>query len=286
MSRGHRARHEFVMERAAPPERSSEFTPTPQWSELRVIRKADKVPSLDTEDWTEFLNDLGARNLGVGHARALGSVAMTFIPATEMGRILQEKYPDAYRGDPKRTSRLHRKISESINSFVDQTIRRGFDYRTNEMETTFTVSSNDVLVDFSNDLEDEASIPLRSPARSEKVLRNIVLPLADAPIPFNAGSFATSQLKFYGNDGMAVDLSQNELLSNERRMLLGYLKNDEGLDTGRLERDGWLPHATIFTYEQHIAAAELQRRVAVPGIMGFDAVQAVVTGRANPYFKP
>lgn len=292
MGRGHRARHEFIaQERATPPERTPEQVPALLSSELRVVRWADTSPSLDTDDWYTFMNDVGRRNYGIGRAHALGSVAITLVPAKEMGRMLSEKYPDAYR-DPQRIQRLHKRVREGINGFVQDSIRANFDGRTREMESAYTIGSRDMLAGgFSNDLDDYVeSLPTlraESPARlmaSNAILEERVLPLAGVPTPFNAGTFKSPRIGLYG-PGYAIDLSDNEVLAVERREMLHYLREGEGLKTWNLERDGWEPHATIFSFEDHIRGASLGYRVGIPEVMGFEAVQAVIPPRATTVYR-
>jgi hypothetical protein len=291
MGRGQRARHEFVsQERPVPPPHQSIPEARLLSSSLRVIRKADTIPSINTEDWNRFLNDVGDCNLGNGTARSLGSVAVTLVPAKEMGLMLYGRYPDACR-DPQKMARLHRKLRESINGFIDNSIRSAFHGQTQEMASAYALHSRDMLIaGFSDELEGDGLALDREPAEvlamSRTILEDQVFPLADNPIPFHAGTFKASGVQLFGGGRYyAVDLSANQVLNEERHTLLSYLRDSEGLRTRSLEQDGWEPHGTVFDLADHIRSAVLGHRRQVPSEIGFQAVQAVIPPRAAAVHK-
>src|SRR5437870_4461655 len=80
------------------PQTSYHLTPT--WPELRIIRQPD-IESTLNDDWDYPLNKIGEQNYGKGKVHGLGSLAVTYVPAKAMGRMLEAKYRDAYRTPEK-----------------------------------------------------------------------------------------------------------------------------------------------------------------------------------------
>lgn len=271
MNRGNRPTNEYAVASQQRTARTS--TPEPQgaWPELRVVRQA-AIGSPEAPDWDDFLNGVGRANYGMGSARALGSLAVVMIPAKAMGVMLQDKYPTAYKSRDK-TIKLQRKLGQGLQSFMRsaQQIARSEGLRDMEVASIILTQS------MSNDYGDEPN-DYRS-AVSDLDMREALLPVGSGQLPFDDGEFPVRGVGLFG-PGYALDLSGAEQLSDERFALLKYLRAAEGLDTRRLESDGWMPHATIFTPEEHHGTRTLPRsfvyRDSHPPMIDLKNVQSLV----------
>ncbi len=71
-------------------------------------------------------------------------------------------------------------------------------------------------------------------------------------------------------EGYGLDLSSNPVLFDERQALLDYLHTYERLDTAKYTNSGWLPHATVYEYEEHIRSASISYGVPLPGVISYN----------------
>jgi hypothetical protein len=63
----------------------------------RIVRPINlKASRGEIEPWNDYLIDIGSKNEGKGTAKSLGSVAMTFVKDTEMGRMIMKKSPELF----------------------------------------------------------------------------------------------------------------------------------------------------------------------------------------------
>jgi|GEM_PF-2768941 len=255
------------------------------WPELHIARTAQVEPADITADWVDYLNDLGGRNRN-GVAASLGSVALVYVGAKPMGRMLEDKYQVAYQ-DPKRTARLQKKIAVGIRDFVRSERDRLYDDVTVQFETAHEVltqlvpgcMNSDFLpqADFGLDFDEEDQ---GDAAEADWRGREILLP-ADARLElrqtqtlFSDLTLQATNIELYGDDGYGLNLSNNAELYEERRALLQYLRIDEKLDVGRLTNDDWHAHATIFTPRQPLRSSQLVVAAERPATIAFDQPRA------------
>lgn len=243
---------------------------TPRWPELRVVRFPDTDHGQDLDDWHIFLDDVGgSRNYGKGKARALGSMAMIYISAKEFGLMLEEKYG---RGKdyntPEKAARLIAKMRTGMRVFMEGANKEAYDNRTLSIHerladgaigSTFTLD-NELL-----DPQDRAD----ELAAFEADVVDVVVAGQTAPIWFGAAELAVKGLGQYG-EGYGLDLSLNEVLFDERRALLDYLRTYEKLNTAKFTNAGWMPHATVFEFEDHIRGASISYGEPLPGAISYD----------------
>lgn len=86
--------------------------------EIRFVRQIDFKKTVDFETWTDYLNYHGEAMHGHGITYALGSMAVTYFSAQEMGKMLSDKYRDAYTsGDPIRLRKLVLNIDRSFTVY-------------------------------------------------------------------------------------------------------------------------------------------------------------------------
>jgi len=243
---------------------------TPRWPELRVVRFPDTDHGQVLDDWHLFLDDVGgSRNYGKGKARALGSMAMIYVSAKEFGLMLEDKYG---RGKdyntPDKAARLIAKMRTGMRVFMDGANKEAYDNRTLSIHERLT----DVVIGNSFTFDNELADPL---ARADDLttfeadVADVVVAGQTAPIWFGAAELAVKGLGQYG-EGYGLDLSLNEVLFDERRALLDYLKTYEKLNTAKFTNAGWMPHATAFEFEDHIRGASISYGEPLPGVISYD----------------
>jgi hypothetical protein len=238
----------------------SDYHMTPTWPEIRVIRQPD-IESQLNDDWNYPLNKIGEQNYGKGKVHGLGSLAVTYIPAKAMGRMLEAKYSDAYR-TPERTRNVQRKVADSIRDYVRE--RHGTAYRASTYAQQDMAEADPMILRTA-----KAGRPVGLMPQDARVQQS------ESQLLFGDASLVVSGIKIFGKDGFGLDLTTNDQLYAERAGLLKYLQRYEGLDTQPLQTDGWEAHATIFTFEDHIRAKPLQVPVPVPPSIAFEAPRPV-----------
>ncbi len=284
MGRGARPGNEFIQREQQLERRRVEREPAPGQSgyttvfpEMRVARTVMRDQDGLTDDWHMFLDDVGERNYGIGRAHALGSAAVVMVPAKEMGRMLDERY-DKYRS--RDTARdIHRRLADGITAFAREATIRAYDDQTTEQEIAynrlqsavrFSTISHEIEADDVAELVYQEGVGFIEKLAAE-------LPQIAPQLPMEAGSFAVKEVALFGKTGYGLDLSTNDQLYEERSALLNHLRTEERLDTSRLAADGWTPHATIFTFEDHISNAPLDYQAGMPKKIGLNAVKPIVS---------
>lgn len=289
MPRGDRPPAEFVdgrkrrVTQAALPSRM-----TPTWPELRIIRQPDLSPREGATDWDEFQNDVGRCNYGKGYARSLGSVALVYIKACEMGRMMDEKYAHANLSRD-RTKDTYRKMAQAVREFVRERFGQAYNTQTSDLEferkrlqyALQDYSCSNELVLRSGNGYSSTEYSKYKPARSQPSPPHVLDTIGDTVrMPqteyFGNAVLEVKALTLFGKDGYGLDLSPNEQLYDERAELVRFLRLDAGLNTRGLNNI-WTPHATLFNFEQHIQAAPLSYRTERPLLMAFEPPRPHVT---------
>jgi len=241
------------------------------WPEIRVVRKANWESRTLNAGWGMFLDEVGDKNYGLGKAHTLGSVTLVFIKAQDMGRMLQDKYARAY-ADPRKTKELHHKIATSIHEFMRQARNKPWDAVSPGWRDA---AAKDIYhqAHLSAGLSD-APKALSIPTSNRQSL--LILPseerrnLQRTQRLFELAAFTVKEVRLFGKDGYGLDLTPNDQLYDERDALVRHLRQNESLRVGNLANDGWQPHATMFTLEEHIRVTNLVHD-APPEAMAFDA---------------
>lgn len=278
MGRGHRAGNEFVEKTRMQRPRPIRTTGlTPLRPEIRIERLAEIELCHATREWDEALTDIGRLNRNVGTARALGSVAITLVPAKELGCMLEKKYPKTY-ADRAKTVDLLDRVRQGFRAFTRDVFNAGYHGQTLEMASGAVLRADDMLISgFSNELAETPGVEaqgllvdcLEQTARSAGA--------GSLPIPFAAGAFVVGRNLGMYDRRYGLDLTGNEVLYKEHGLAVDYLRREEGLDTSYIEQSDFLPHANIFDFKGHIAAARLRRQVELPPAMEFQAARASVS---------
>lgn len=191
--------------------------------ELRVIRGVNL--DVDIAPLHRLADALGRRNYGKGTAAAVGSWAVTMVSATEMGRMLEAKYPKVYESRRK-TLELHRRFAKHYQQFV-QSAAKGID---DQIFCGVQVRHEiDRLVGDNFDEADE--------------LIEAVAPDVDDTLWVPA-SFGISGYGKFASDCLGLNLANNEAFAIEMEGTLDFLKW-EGLNTNIVDRDR-AAHITVF----------------------------------------
>src|SRR5581483_10596513 len=197
---------------------------TRRWPELRIVRFPDTDRGQYIDDWHIFLDDIGgSRNYGKGKARALGSMAITYISAKEFGLMLEAKYGNGKDyNTPEKAARLVDKMRTGMRVFMQEAHRNAYDNRTDAIQgkisdivvaSTFTVRN----------VAGDSMGPTDEWVDREADIATAVDTGQTAPIWFDAADLAVKGLGQYG-DGYGLDLSLNPVLFDERHGLLEYLR--------------------------------------------------------------
>ncbi len=194
--------------------------------------------------------------------------------------MLDERYEKYRSRDTARD--IHRKLADGITAFAREASIRAYDDQTTEQEIAFNRLQSAVRFDaVSNELEadDVAELVYQEGFGfvEKRAAELPPLPPVVSRLPMEAGSFAVKEVALFGKTGYGLDLSTNDQLYEERSVLLHHLKTEERLDTSRLATDGWTPHATIFTFEDHIKNAPLEFRAELPQLIGLNAVKPIIS---------
>lgn len=243
---------------------------TTRWPELRVVRFPDTDNAQNLDDWHIFLDDVGgSRNYGKGKARALGSMAIVYVPAKEFGLMLEDKYGNGKDyNTPEKAARLIAKMRTGLRVFMEGANKQAFDNRTLSIhERLGDIVMGDGFI-FDNELAD----PLRRDddvAAFEAEVADVVDAGQNSPIWFGAADLSVNGLGQYG-EGYGLDLSLNGILFEERLAILDYLRTYEKLNTTKFVNHGWTPHATVFEFEDHIRGATISYGEELPGLISYD----------------
>jgi hypothetical protein len=278
MGMGHRAGNEFVEKaRQHRPRPMRTAALTPLRPEIRIERLAEIELCHTTREWDEVLSEIGRRNRSIGTARALGSVAITLVPATELGCMLEKKYPKTYP-DRAKTIGLLDRVRKGFRDYTRDVFNAAYHGKTLEIASRPVLRQDDMLVaGFSNELEDIGGSDFRS--SQVECLEEMLKSGGEAAlsVPFAAGSVTLARSLGVYDRRYGLDLTGNDVLYQEHDLAVEYLRKEEGLDTRYLEHSRFLPHANIFDLKAHIAAAALRREGELPTEMEFQAARASVS---------
>ncbi|HEX8182520.1 MAG TPA: hypothetical protein VF575_02870 [Candidatus Saccharimonadales bacterium] len=287
MAKGSRPGNEFVIVDKARSSRTAPAEIRGPWPELRIVRQAEPESRI-APDWHEYLDDVGRRNYGSGTARSLGSIAIVFIPAKAMNMMLEDKYPKLYASRAK-TVDLQRKIASGLYDLMRSAQMTANAEQLRDMRIAHDMPRHDThsqarswqeirYVPNQNQLRDQYGPDADTESITELQTQPVSVKSAD--LPFVAATYKVRGVGMYG-PGYALDLSTNPDLYEERDAMVRHLRVSERVDTSRLEKDGWEPHATIFTPEEHFGnkglPSALKYQVQLSPVMDFGAPKAILS---------
>lgn len=208
------------------------------WPQLRIGRKANISDAGNTEVWNDYINQLARRNSHRGTINPLGSVACNMVLDTEMRSMIASKYPSVMH-DMRQAKQVYREVAKDISTLIGRE-RRSHD-----------IFIRDVVYRERPDL-----MGMTTEAGRPDPQANL----------WSTGYFdlrPTVATAFGGYDGnkIALDLSANEELYEERRRIVKFLQADLHFDARAIARADWQPHVTLYR-----ANAQLNTTNAMPHI--------------------
>lgn len=194
----------------------NEGNPGYRWPEIRIARLVDPTIEDAEHGWltSEFQNNLGRMNRGKGVARSMGSMACTYISATEMGRMLEQKYEKVFK-DRGKTVQLMRRVKRQCDQFLHDRTR------------------------------------------------------SVTPIDPN-----TEGLRVFGHNKLGFDLAGEEYITEEREVLISFLRED-GLNTRHIGRK-FGPHVTAYESFGPISAVVLKTTIDTPEQIRLEGLKSEV----------
>ena len=220
--------------------------------ELRFCRTAAIVGDR-VDEWNNFLNKLGKYNYGKGNARSLGSMACSFVTATEMGRMLEWKYPKIMQNRSK-TIQLYRRLAKHYATFV----RSG---------GNADIEMAQVRVEHST-MEESMQYDLDMPIDEweHRVLdREYDEPITEVSNRWNIGSFATNGFSKYSRNGLGIDMSSNEGLMDGFEKTIEFLKGEK-LNTDIIDQQR-RPHLVVFDTFAELGKVDLRSPIPPTSIV-------------------
>ncbi len=238
------------IEQAVPQERKG------PWPELRVVREASIDDDTDYgPEWDRYLNLVGKLNRGKGRARSLGSMGVTLVSAQEIGRMLSTKYPDVYE-TRRKTKQLGRRVGKLINASFALLDRERIDSEFAKLQH----ASDNRLAEAENragGVYEPLSVTDPMPhSEIDEILRT------DLPSFAREGYFTCGEVGIFGSNRLAIDLSHNKELLEERNEAIAVLER-QGLDKNLLDRE-WAPHIAPFETFANIGKVALEIPTEMP----------------------
>lgn len=208
------------------------------WPQLRIGRKADIKDEGNAEVWNDYINQLARRNSHRGTINPLGSVACNMVLDTEMRAMIGGKYPSVMH-DIRQAKEVYRSVAKDIGTLIGRE-RQSYDNYI-----------RDVVYRERPDLMGMTDVVDR-PDPQGNLWANGYFDLRP-----------TVATAFGGYDGnkIALDLSANQELYEERQRIVRFLQTDLRLDARAVARADWQPHLTLYR-----ANAQLQTSNAMPNI--------------------
>lgn len=195
------------------------------WPSVRIARGVSLNDETDVCCWGDFQNVLGRENYGKGNAYALGSIALTYVDATELGKMLNAKYPKAYQ-DRSKTKQLVTRFQKDYNQFVKYKSRQLVESQTDSL--IYEKIGADISLESDN---------------------------IDSRTWGIASVAVSSQIKAFGSKriGMRID---EEFIDKEMQFTIEYLK-DSKLDVKFIDPDR-SPHISLFESYEPVVSAGLR----------------------------
>jgi hypothetical protein len=219
--------------------------------DLRVIRKvnlSNDAPKI--EEWRDFIDEFACQNRALGTGRTLGSVAMTYIPATHMNVMLAERFPKAY-GNRKGKLDVFRKINANLKAFIEEQGKKFGEAKIAEVQSLHDDRMYEWRADHVIDLFDAEGKPTKVTPPESVTSLSPEEKLHLQTYRFGPAVLAVRGLALCEGNHYGADLSADEIAHHERQDITDYLRYEERLDTSILN-PGWKPHATLFDVLPHL----------------------------------
>lgn len=198
--------------------------------EIRTVRPVQIVDRDFKEAWFDFESDLGRHNRGRGKFYAIGTLAITYVSASEWSKMLAGKYPDAYESP----YRLH-KLQDRVMSSYRRRISANQQAQDAELRCRVQAKLGSLISPYSLDFTDN------------DMAFEVADHQSDSPQVWQKwgyADFVTRDLKLVGGDSWAITFEDEwqSLAEEEMEDAIQFCK-EERLDVNAIKhRD---PHVTI-----------------------------------------
>lgn len=205
--------------------------------EMRIVRAASIDDIEYGPEWSRYLDVLGKENRGKGKAHSLGSMAVTLVSAQEVNRMVQSKHPELFdRNKRKKATQKFRSIARKVNAMVntnaDDIVNAAYDQAQAKADLRIAqLEDPDALF---LDLEAKAS-----PADIKTASENTGTKWQEANF-----TCQDTALDKFSRNALAIDLSNNEELLQERQELRDFFRG-EGMRSELMDVN-WRPHVVPF----------------------------------------
>lgn len=220
--------------------------------DLRVIRKVNYKFDPERDGWRDALDEFGAKNRHLGFGRALGCIAMTYIPAKYMNSMVADRFPKDY-SDPKKKIALFRNMNASLKAYMQVEQNNARDAQTNAVAKSHEQRFIEWRQQCVDDMFDEIGRPLMViPPDSVVSLSGEDRDRLESYM-FGPATLAVSGLALFGGRRYGIDLGDDPMAYHERRGLIDHLRIVEKLPVHKLDAN-WRPHATVLKLHDHLPA--------------------------------
>lgn len=217
-------------------------SPTRLWPAIGLARETEIDNNTMVFEWDEFLNRLGRQYNRIGTVKAFGSISVTYLMATEVGKMVGEKYGQGFYRNEDAARQTLRKVRTDLHDFMHGSSHLA------SLSQTHLVAMQRAFAKEHADAEADGAIYLEpySATLSHEEQETM------AHHSFSELTLKVGGMALYGSGKVGLDLSQNEILFEERSAIVGHMKS-LGFNTKQHIDPAWKPHATIVRLQDHIA---------------------------------
>lgn len=234
--------------------------------EIWIGRQSSIYSDSYHDDWHIYADKLGRVNRGLGYAASLGSIAVTYVSATEMGRMIQEKYPKIH-DDRKKMSNIVKRIAKDLNGYV-----RYQSHETVQEESDLLTRSYEIL-EYAREYNYDLDNPLYRYDYHELIEggpKNLLGDF-DGRI-WGVADITLGELGIFGRDSLGFHID-DQIINQERNEIINYLRKD-GFNVRKIDRDR-KPHVATFHSFAPIPHTGLQVPASSPDLITLDEPKAI-----------
>ncbi len=89
------------------------------WPEARVLRTVC-IDGHNVRNWEHSMTRFGQAAIGLGTVRSYGSMIVSYIDATQMGKMIAHKRPDLFEGSRKQYLQYLRGLEKDLGAFIHE----------------------------------------------------------------------------------------------------------------------------------------------------------------------
>jgi len=247
------------------------------YPELRIIRE---VNFYESDNWNDFLNEVGSQNRGKGKAIALGSMACTLVSGQEMATIMRTHYGNKVFFDRSKLLGNMRKLAANFNGFVELNLNQAVAARNDMLEQEIAEAN------FRGKEAEYGEIhitPWPIFEQNETESKDDDTDNTEDKYPrsvWESGSFAVKGVDRFGRNEFGLDLSGDKRLASGNSEVINFLRH-EGLPTHLVDRMR-KPHLVFFEPFTHLQLGHLRiNNVEIPKDIVLNEPIAIVNPNGN-----